>query len=280
MKKILTAFLIAAAINYALLRDEESVAQKIYDATVTVSIVTNNTIQQLNPFTKDLVTTHNAGDVVSTGTAFHLGDGYYATAFHVVRADTSDTVDQFNIMLLDNTGEIGSAMVVHYVEDNDVAIMYCDNLRSTPTLEYTTSIVNIGDDVISCGNGFNLGTIISRGVCSGFIMAKDANLDSVFNPFTILYVTDSAINPGSSGGPLCDSDGNVIGLNSAILGPSGGFDGISIHIPIEHAITSLNQSKAGYSKFPIHRSEHQVRIKEMIAADAKVEDTDTNIVEE
>lgn len=280
MKKILTALLIAATINYALLRESEPVEQKIYDATVTVSIVTNNTIQQLNPFTKELVTTHRAGDVISTGTAFHLGDGYYATAFHVVRIDTEDPIDNFNVTLLSNTGEAGSAMVVHYVKGNDVAILYCDNLRNTPVLDYNTDAIAIGDEVVSCGNGFNLGTIVSRGICSGFIMAKDARLDSVFNPYTVLYVTDSVINPGSSGGPLCDFDGNVIALNSAILGPSGGFNGISIHVPIEHAITSLNQAKSGYAKYPVHKNTHWLRIKELINVDAKVEETETDIVEE
>ena len=280
MKKILTAFLIAAAINYALLRDRDSVEQTIYDATVTVSIITNNTIQQPNPFTKELVTTHNAGDTVSTGTAFHLGDGYYATAFHVVRAEIEDKTNQFDVMFLSNTGEDGSAMVVHYVSDNDVAIMYCDSLRNTPALDCNTDPIEIGEAVTACGNAFNLGTIISQGICSGFIMAKDARLDSVFNPFTILYVTDSAINPGSSGGPLCDFDGNVRALNSAILGPSGGFDGISLHIPIEHAVTSLKQAKDGYALLPAHRSEHLLHSKDVIRAEAKIEETETNIVEE
>lgn len=280
MKKIITALLIAAAINYVLLREHETVEQKIYNASVTVSIVTNNPIQKPNPFTKELVTTHDKGDVVSTATAFHLGDGYYATAWHVVRMEVEDQQNQFDVMLMNNTGEVGSAMIAHYVKDNDVAIIYCDSLQETPELSCKDETLTIGDELIACGNGFNLGTIVSRGICSGFVLAKDAKLESVFNPLTILYVTDTAINPGSSGGPLCNADGNAVALNSAILGPSGGFDGISLHIPISHVMTSLKQAKSDYSMLLRHRTPLQFTEKERVIEYAREEKTRTDIVEE
>ena len=94
--------------------------------------------------------------------------------------------------------------------------------------------MSLGDEVIVCGNGFSLGLLVSRGIFSGELSSLKINLGGRLNPLLRLYVTDAAVNQGSSGGPVCNDKGEVIGINSAIISRAGGYDGISVHVPIIH----------------------------------------------
>ncbi len=85
--------------------------------------------------------------------------------------------------------------------------------------------MQVGDWVLAIGNPFGLGGTVTAGIVS----ARNRDIDS--GPYDDFIQTDAAINRGNSGGPLFDMDGNVVGVNSAIISPSGGSIGIGFAIP-------------------------------------------------
>ncbi len=86
----------------------------------------------------------------------------------------------------------------------------------------------VGDWVLAVGNPFALGGTVTAGIIS----ATRRNIDS--GPYDNYIQTDAAINKGNSGGPLFNLDGEVIGVNTAILSPSGGSVGIGFATPVQH----------------------------------------------
>jgi serine protease Do len=93
----------------------------------------------------------------------------------------------------------------------------------------------IGDWVMAIGNPFGLGGTVTVGIIS----ARNRNIDS--GPYDRFIQTDAAINRGNSGGPLFNMDGDVIGINSAIISPTGGSIGLGFSIPAELAIGVVDQ---------------------------------------
>ncbi|MBE7159382.1 MAG: trypsin-like peptidase domain-containing protein, partial [Rhodospirillales bacterium] len=85
--------------------------------------------------------------------------------------------------------------------------------------------VAIGDQVFAAGNPFGIGLSVSAGIVSGL------NRDIQNSPYDDLIQTDATINHGNSGGPLFDMQGNVIGVNSAIISPTQGSAGLGFAIP-------------------------------------------------
>jgi serine protease Do len=92
--------------------------------------------------------------------------------------------------------------------------------------------MRVGDWVIAVGNPFGLGGTVTAGIVS----ARNRDIDS--GPYDNYIQTDAAINKGNSGGPLFDMDGDVIGINTAILSPSGGSIGIGFATPSDHRPTA------------------------------------------
>ena len=97
------------------------------------------------------------------------------------------------------------------------------------------SAARVGDWVIAIGNPFGLGGSLSAGVISAI------NRDINAGPYDSFIQTDAAINRGNSGGPLFNLDGEVIGVNSAIISPSGGSVGIGFSIPADLASSVIAQ---------------------------------------
>jgi serine protease Do len=93
----------------------------------------------------------------------------------------------------------------------------------------------VGDVVLAIGNPFGVGQSVSRGIVSALSRGVG------FGPFEDFIQTDAAINPGNSGGALLDTDGRVIGINSAILSRSGGFAGVGFAIPANLARSIAEQ---------------------------------------
>lgn len=93
----------------------------------------------------------------------------------------------------------------------------------------------IGDWVMAIGNPFGLGGTVTLGIIS----ARNRNIDA--GPYDNFIQTDAAINRGNSGGPLFDMHGKVIGINTAIISPTGGSIGIGFAIPSELAVTVIQQ---------------------------------------
>jgi S1-C subfamily serine protease len=102
--------------------------------------------------------------------------------------------------------------------------------------------LQVGQKVLAIGNPFALGGTLTTGIVSS--LGREIN-DENGNKLEGMVQTDAAINPGNSGGPLLDSQGNVIGVNTAIYSRSGGSIGIGFAMPIAKAKTMIEDYRAG-----------------------------------
>src|SRR5204862_7773109 len=96
--------------------------------------------------------------------------------------------------------------------------------------------LQVGDIVLAIGSPFNLASTVTQGIIS----AKGRR-DLGISAYEDFLQTDAAINPGNSGGALVDVDGNLVGINTAILSESGGNQGIGLAIPADLAHKVSNQ---------------------------------------
>ncbi len=168
----------------------------------------------------------NAG----VGSGFILSqDGYVMTNAHVV--DDADTI----YVTLTDKREF-KAKLIGADDRTDVAIVKI-NASNLPTVTVGDSNkVRVGEWVVAIGSPFGLDNTVTAGIVS----AKGRDTGD-YLPF---IQTDVAVNPGNSGGPLIDMQGQVIGINSQIYSRTGGFMGISFAIPIDEAMRVADQLKA------------------------------------
>src|SRR3954469_24751763 len=150
-------------------------------------------------------------------------DGHIATNQHVVDGATSITVTFAD-------GKTASAKVVGTDPSTDVAVIKVDAPKSElhPLTFADSNDVQVGDGTVAIGSPFGLENTVTTGIVS----ALDRTIQAP-NNFTIsgAIQTDAATNHGNSGGPLLDSAGHVIGINSQIESDSGGNDGIGFAVP-------------------------------------------------
>jgi putative serine protease PepD len=151
------------------------------------------------------------------------GDGHIATNQHVVDGATS-------IKVTFADGKTASAKVVGTDPSTDVAVIKVDAAKSElhPLSFADSNDVQVGDGVVAIGSPFGLENTVTAGIVSALNRTIQAP-----NNFTIsgAIQTDAAINHGNSGGPLLDSAGHVVGINSQIESDSGGSDGVGFAIP-------------------------------------------------
>lgn len=146
-------------------------------------------------------------------------DGYILTNNHVV-----DGADEVTIALQD--GREFTAKVIGRDPKSDVAVVKVD-AKDLPTVSMADSEkVEVGDVVLAIGNPFGIGQTVTTGIVSATGRTGATGLD-----YEDFIQTDAAINPGNSGGALVDSEGRLIGINTAILSRSGGNQGIGFAIP-------------------------------------------------
>jgi serine protease Do len=157
-------------------------------------------------------------------------DGYILTNSHVV-----DDADKVRVTLPD--GREMTAKVVGTDKKSDIAVIKVD-ASDLPAVTFANSDdVLVGDRVLAIGNPFGIGQTVTSGIVSATGRAGDLGID-----YENFIQTDAAINPGNSGGALVDMQGRLIGLNTAILSRSGGFQGIGFAIPANlarHVVDSL-----------------------------------------
>jgi len=161
-------------------------------------------------------------------------DGYILTNNHVV-----GDVDKITVELQD--GRIfNNAKLIGTDPDSEVALIKIDG-DNFPVLPMGDSEkIDIGDWVIAIGNPFGLNETVTVGVISA-VGRSNVHI-AAYEDF---IQTDAAINPGNSGGPLINLDGQVIGINTAIMSRSGGYMGIGFAIPINMARSIEQQLKSG-----------------------------------
>ncbi|MEY4883302.1 MAG: hypothetical protein RIS34_1156 [Pseudomonadota bacterium] len=149
--------------------------------------------------------------------------GYILTNNHVVEA-----ADEIEVVL--NDSRHASAKVIGTDPDTDLAILKID-LDKLPVIVLGNSdALQVGDQVLAIGNPFGVGQTVT----SGIISALGRNQLGI-NTFENFIQTDAAINPGNSGGALVDTNGNLMGINTAIYSRSGGSMGIGFAIPVSTA---------------------------------------------
>lgn len=149
-------------------------------------------------------------------------NGYIVTNNHVVEGAT-------NIAVTLSNRDYYSGKVVGTDPLTDLAVVKI-NATNLPTLAWgDSSQIKVGESVLAVGNPFGLFTFsVTHGIVSGVGRPSLSENRRVLGD---MIQTDAAINPGNSGGPLVDSEGNVIGINTAIFTRSGTFAGVGFAIP-------------------------------------------------
>ncbi|UCE01254.1 MAG: trypsin-like peptidase domain-containing protein [Candidatus Latescibacterota bacterium] len=163
-------------------------------------------------------------------------DGHIVTNFHVVQPGRTTPI--YSVTLADGTSY--DAEVVGWEPEQDLAVLRIDAPREQlQALEVGDSDrLVVGQKVLAIGNPFGLDQTLTTGIIS----ALGREIGSVAGT-TIQNViqTDASINPGNSGGPLLDSSGRVIGVNTAIISPTGSSAGIGFAVPVNTVMRIVPQ---------------------------------------
>ena len=174
----------------------------------------------------------------SLGSGFIISkDGYILTNNHVVAGADSVTVRLQDRRTL-------TAKVVGTDPTYDIALLKVDAGNTLPTVTIgNSSSLKPGQWVLAIGSPFGFDYTVTQGIVS----AVGRNLGQRDQPYTSFIQTDVPINRGNSGGPLFNLQGQVVGINSQILSNTGFYAGVSFSIPIDVAMTVVEQLKTkGY----------------------------------
>ena len=145
-------------------------------------------------------------------------DGYILTNNHVV-----DNASEIQVSL--NDGRQFTAKLIGSDPKTDVALIQI-KAENLPAITLADSDkIEVGDVVLAIGNPFGIGQTVTKGIVSAKDRTTSGDMDEDF------IQTDAAINPGNSGGALVDTEGRLVGINSAILTHSGGNQGIGFAVP-------------------------------------------------
>jgi len=160
-------------------------------------------------------------------------DGYIVTNNHVVEG-----ADRVLVTLQGNRNV--KATVIGRDPQTDIAVIKIEG-KNYPAIKFADSNnVEVGDRVLAVGNPFGIGETVTTGIVSA--TGRRAGIGLAYENF---IQTDAAINPGNSGGALVDIDGRLIGINTAILTRTGGFQGVGLAVPsvmVRHVVDSLVQN--------------------------------------
>ena len=134
-------------------------------------------------------------------------------------------------------GKTHAARVIGADERTDIALIKVDGRSDFPAAKFSERIPRVGDWVLAVGNPFGLGGTVTAGIVS----ARGRDIGA--GPYDDFLQIDAPVNQGNSGGPTFDVEGNVIGVNTAIVSPSGGSVGIGFAIPAETVKSVIVQLK-------------------------------------
>lgn len=156
-------------------------------------------------------------------------NGYILTNFHVI-----ERADDIQVSL--NDGKTYKAKVIGSDPESDLAILQI-KADKLPAITFgQMDSLRVGDVVLAIGNPFGVGQTVTMGIVSALGRSHLG-----INTFENFIQTDAAINPGNSGGALVDSQGHLVGINTAIYSRSGGSLGIGFAIPVSSARSIMEQ---------------------------------------
>ncbi len=157
-------------------------------------------------------------------------EGYILTNFHVIEG--ADEIEVAN-----DDGRKYKARVVGSDPESDLAVLRIPADHKLPVITFGSSeTLRVGDVVLAIGNPFGVGQTVTSGIVSALGRSHLG-----INTFENFIQTDAAINPGNSGGALVDSNGHLVGINTAIYSQSGGSMGIGFAIPVSLAKNVMEQ---------------------------------------
>ncbi len=220
---------------------------KLQPAVVNISTKQKVTVTQNDPFAgtpfEGALGRGNGQPITREGQSLGSGfiisaDGYIVTNNHVISAEGKGaTVQSITVTLIDRKEYV--ARLIGRDEASDLAVLKIDGVN-LPFVKFGDSTkARVGDWVIAIGNPFGIGSTVTAGIVSAL---HRSGMNSAYDRF---IQTDAAINQGNSGGPMFDINGNVIGINSQIISPTGGSVGIGFAIPAEQAGPIVNSLKGG-----------------------------------
>lgn len=164
-----------------------------------------------------------------SGVIVDKDEGLVITNFHVI-----NNADEVFVSLID--GRDFKAKVIGEDKELDIAVLKIKASNLTEVRLGDSNRLEVGDFVVAIGNPFGLGQTVTTGVVSA-LGRSGLGIEGYEN----FIQTDASINPGNSGGALVDLNGQLIGINTAIIAPSGGNIGIGFAIPIDMVKASMLQ---------------------------------------
>jgi serine protease Do len=176
----------------------------------------------------------------SLGSGFIISpDGYVVTNNHVIAPGAKGaTVESIKVIMIDRKEY--TAKLIGRDPASDLALLKID-ATNLPFVKFgDTPTARVGDWVLAIGNPFGLGSTVTAGIVSALHRATGQA-----GSYDRFIQTDASINQGNSGGPMFDLNGNVIGINSQIISPTGGSVGIGFAIPAEDAKPVIDTLRKG-----------------------------------
>lgn len=246
----LTTYLLSVSPSYA--RGPQSVAdiaEKLQDSVVNISTTQTlkgskgiplPTIPKGSPFEEFFEDFFNRKNkqgqprkVSSLGSGFVVDpSGLIVTNNHVIEG-AEEIIVNFN-----DGRKLKVVKIIGRDSKTDLALLKVEPKKPLKAVKFGPSRpMRVGDWVMAIGNPFGLGGTVTVGIIS----AKKRDINA--GPYDEFIQTDAAINRGNSGGPLFDMEGRVIGVNTAIISPTGGSIGIGFAVPSDTAVLVINQLK-------------------------------------
>ena len=201
--------------------DFTNAAEKTIDAVVHVKN-TSKSNSKLPSFYRYFNQDEELPDRIGTGSGVIVSpDGYIITNNHVIENNNE-------IEITTNNNKTYQADVIGSDPDTDIAVLKINSNEKLPYIYFGNSdTTRIGEWVLAVGNPFNLNSTVTAGIISA--KSRDLNKRDGVNESYIQ--TDAAVNQGNSGGALVNTNGELIGINTAITSISGGFVGYSFAVP-------------------------------------------------
>ena len=214
--------------------------------------------QALLPSTVQISAEYAGQDDGATGSGFVIDRaGHIITNNHVVeQADE----DHGPIKIVDQDGNRYDATIVGRSPVYDLAVLYCEQAKQMkPAALGASKALQVGDPVVAIGSPLGLSSTVTAGIVSALERPVTTGDSASESSYINAVQTDAAINPGTSGGPLVNMLGQVIGVNSAIAttggttgGDQAGNIGVGFAIPIEQVQVTADQIlRSGEARYPV-----------------------------